>query len=256
MFKKAVNKYFSWRFHKRVFILAIVIAILVGIYNLFALGDIQIWLPKQEVYSYFDHLATEVINLKNTDFLRHLDDLEYLKNLEGLEALEVSEIYENSNILNYYIVTERSKENTITVQLNGYHQEGLTLVVSRDYKLILLDKNCNHSFWLCFFALIMIFVYYGTGVIISIILNLVFIVFQKIVEYCSRIRKYFSNLRKNKKAKSKPEEPEEPEAETVLVADSDVVSEGLPNSQCDQDKEPEKSKAEEADDYSSSDYEF
>lgn len=256
MFKKAVNKYFSWRFHKRVLIFAILVAIMVGIYDLFALGNIQIWLPNQEVYSYFDHLATEVINLKNTDFLRHLDDLDYLKELESLEAWEVSEIYENSNILNYYIVTERSKENTITVQLNGYHQEGLTLVVSRDYKLILLDKNCNHSFWLCFFALIMIFVYYGTGVIISIILNLVFIVFQKIVEYCSRIRKYFSNLRKNKKAKSKPEEPEEPESETVLVADSDVISEGLPNSQCDQDKEPEKSKDEKDDDYSSSDYEF
>lgn len=265
MFKKAVNKYFSWKFHKRVLILAIVIAILVGIFDLFALGDIQIWFPKQEVYSYFDLLATEVIKLKNIDFLRHLDDLDYLKELEVLEALEVSEIYENSNILNYYIITERSKENTITVQLNGYHQEGLTLVVSRDYKLILLDKNCNHTFWLCFFALIMIFVYYGIGYVISIIINLVFIVLQKIAEYCSRIRKYFSGLRKNKKAKSEPEESEaetaldadlkpESEAETIFDTDSDVISEDLPNGQHEQDEKPEES--EEADDYSASDYEF
>lgn len=264
MFKKAVNKYFSWRFHKRVLILAIVIAILVGIYDLFALGDIQIWLPKQEVYSYFDHLATEVINLKNIDFLRHLDDLDYLKELEGLEALEVSEIYENSNILNHYIITERSKENTITVELNGHHSEVLTLVISRDYKLVSLDKVCNHTLWLCFFALIMIFVYYGIGYVISTIINLVFILLQKIAEYCSRIRKYFSGLRKNKKAKSESKaetaldadlKPES-EAETVFDTDSDVISEDLPNGQHDQDEKPEESEDKEADDYSSSDYEF
>lgn len=279
MFKKAVNKYFSWSFLKRVLILSIVLGIVVGFWGLFELGEIQIWLPKQEVYSYFDQLATDIVKLKRTDFLSHLDDLEYLKNLEGLNHLEISEIYENSNILNYYIVTENSKENTITIILNGYHYAKLTLIVSRDYKLISLDKFCNHTLMPWFYGLPTIFIYYITGVLLSFILNLVFIVLKKIAEYCSRIRKYFSGLRKNKKAKFEPEEPEEAKAkaekseeleeaettldaelkpesetETSLDADSNVISEDLPNGQHDQDEEPEESG--EDDDYSASNYEF
>lgn len=186
MFKKAVSKYFSWSFIKRILIFAIFIAIMIVIYGLFVLDLIQVWFPKQEIYSYFDQIATDVVKLKSTDFLRHLDDLEYLKNLEGLEDSEVSEIYENSNFLTYYSVTEDSLEDTIIVRLSGCHSEELTLTISRDYKLIALDKFCNHTSELWWIALVMILAFYSVGVIISAVLNLIFTIFKKIVEYCSR----------------------------------------------------------------------
>lgn len=248
MFEKAVNKYFGWRLRKRVLIFAILVAIMFGVVDMFAFGGIQILFPKQEIYSYLDNLATNVIKLKSTDFLRHLDNLDYLNNLEVLDDLEVPEIYEKSYILNYYTVTEDSKENTITINLYGYHCESLTLVVSRDYKLISLDKFSNHRFALFVFSLIMIVVYYVIGTIISLIINLVLIGIQKIAQYCSRIRKYFSGLRKNKKAKS------ETESEPALNADCEVVIEGKPQDQGNQGSASKDNDEDDDDTYYAEDY--
>lgn len=235
MFKKAVNKYLSWGFKKRVLTIAIMFGILYGIFDLFALGTIQVWFPKQEVYPYLDNLATDVVNLKSTDFLRHLDDLEYLKELDDLD---VSETYEKSNILYYYTVTEDSRENTITVELCGYHAEKLTLVVSRNYKLISLDKLCDHTGVLFYYALVAILFWYCNGLIVGLIFNFILIAFQKIVKCYSRIRKYFSDRRRNKKSKS--------ETESELNVSHEVIIEGKP--------EETHSNDDSDDDYSAADY--
>lgn len=245
MFKKAVNKYLSWGFKKRVLTIAIMFGILYGIFDLFALGTIQVWFPKQEVYPYLDNLATDVVNLKSTDFLRHLDDLEYLKELDDLD---VSETYEKSNILYYYTVTEDSRENTITVELCGYHAEKLTLVVSRNYKLISLDKLCDHTGVLFYYALVAILFWYCNGLIVGLIFNIILIAFQKIVECYSRIRKYFSDHHRNKKAK--------PGAKTDSALDDvdcELVVDG--NSQCQGNNQGNSSEESEEDDsFSSMDY--
>ena len=244
MFKKAVNKYLSWGFKKRVLTIAIMFGILYGIFDLFALGTIQVWFPKQEVYPYLDNLATDVVNLKSTDFLRHLDDLEYLKELDDLD---VSETYEKSNILYYYTVTEDSRENTITVELCGYHAEKLTLVVSKNYKLISLDKRCDHTAWLFFCALNMIGLYYIIGAFIGFIFNIILIAFQKIVKCYSRIRKYFSDHHRNKKAKSGAK------TDSALDVDCELVVDG--NSQCQGNNQGNSSEESEEDDsFSSMDY--
>lgn len=202
MFKKAVNKYFGWTYLKRFLTLTVAVAILFGFLDFFAFGIIQSAIPKQEVYSFFNSLATDVIKSKNTDFLEHLDSLDYLENLEGLEYSDISEISKNYNVLNYYIVTKSSKNNQIKVELYGYHTESIVLVLSSDYKLISLEKNSITETFptLIYYLLVCV----SIGFIVSTILNLLLIGLKWLVEYCSNRFKCFGH--KNEiKPKSEPE---------------------------------------------------
>lgn len=215
MFKKAVNNFFGWTYLKRVLTLTVAVAILVGFLDFFAFGIIQSVIPKQEVYSFFNSLATDVIKSKNTDFLEHLDSLDYLENLEGLEASDISEISKNYNVLNYYIVTKSSKDNQIKIELYGYHTESIVLVLSNDYKLISLEKHSitdtvpTPIFYLLFSV--------GIGFIVSNILNLFLMGLKWLVKYCSNRFKCFGH-------KNEITPKSEPENQTSKEDDDDKYS--------------------------------
>lgn len=155
MFKaNARQKFFDFRYFKRSVILGIVFAILITVLDLFVLNSFNSALPRKQVFNYFDTIATRIVEEKNTDFLKEPDDSHYSKMLE------------------YYTETRNFKENSITVELYGIHNEKLSLEITDDYTLKNIDRS-HDSFMFSFWTLILYFIgYFASGMLISFVFNI------------------------------------------------------------------------------------
>lgn len=169
MFKKAMNKFFDYRLWTRFLVITIACAIIFAGYLCIFHNFLDKLIPQDSVYDHFNELATEVIYRNSVDFL------------------------ENSEILNYYTVTENSQTNTITVTFVGYHSEKLELVLSTNYTLVELNKiNYGVNFAIAqSLSFIIVFVFWGAFG--SIIINVTFSVSKWL--YDRWIKQFLTNLR-------------------------------------------------------------
>lgn len=195
MFKRAVRKYFSWSFSSRVLVVTLILTALFLV-SFFVKGDFnRYFFPDETVYSHLSTIATDIITIKNTDFL------------------------DNSEILKYYIKTENSKDNTIDITLYGHHLNSLNLVLTSDYTLLSMSKTHDDILGLVLLFVLLCVIILVTSLIYGFIINFVLIVLRYIyshwfVQYWPRFCGYFKNCFKKKKTVTQPVQIIEEETDT------------------------------------------